>query len=70
MLNDGTLLEVEKALTNSIKAGLQSKVGNSGQCFPSHITKMPSGNEKGVYLVVDFGAPYLKIFVTFIYSED
>ena len=64
MLNDEILLDVEKALSNSIKSGLHSKIGNSGQCFPSHVTKMPTGFEKGVYLVVDFGAPYLKIFVT------
>ena len=64
MLNDEILLDVERTLTNSIKSGLHSKIGNSKQCFPSHVTKMPTGFEKGVYLVVDFGAPYLKIFVT------
>ena len=58
------MFEVEEKLERAIRRGLKSrKAEKSVPCFPTYVTDVtsPTGKEKGVYLVVDFGAPHLQI---------
>jgi len=64
ILNNKVLLNVQEELLKSINRGLKSDRQNNVQCFPSYVTSLPTGNEKGVYLAIDFGATHLRIIGT------
>ena len=55
------MLKVQEKLHDAVRTGLQSKERTNVQCFPTYVTGLPDGSEKGLYLVIDFGAPHLRI---------
>ena len=58
------MLNVQEELLKSINRGLKSDRQNNVNCFPSYVPGLPTGNEEGVYLAIDFGATHLRIIGT------
>ncbi len=56
---------VEKRMRISIEHGLTKKgqAGSSMKCFPTYVTKLPTGKEKGKFMALDLGGTNFRIMV-------